>query len=88
MITYRDQGILCGVGQKMIVENILWLVCAIILTFPIRTRLIERLRTPNQKGVRTHVSHGAEQILNLVLLALSTAFLVGDTYNPFFYFRF
>ena len=88
MITFRDQGLLCGVGQKMIVENMLWLACAVILTFPIRTRLIERLRMPDANGTRKHMSYGIEQALNLTLLAMSTAFLVGDTYNPFFYFRF
>ena len=34
------------------------------------------------------MNRNAKHILTLLLLLLSVAFLVGDSYNPFLYFRF
>jgi len=68
----------------LIQANALWLALALVLCVPVAPRLRELLRA--RAGPR--LAGGAEAALNLGLLLVSTAMLVGGTYNPFLYFRF
>jgi len=64
--------------------NTLWLVMALALCAPVASAIEDWLI--RQYGVTVH--KGAEVVTNLIFLGPSIVLLVGQTYNPFIYFRF
>lgn len=68
-------------------NNLFWLVVAVLFCMPI-TQLVKRwAQTQRSEGVRAGISI-VNAIMNVMLLFVCTAMLVGDSYNPFLYFRF
>ena len=68
-------------------NNLFWLVAAVLFCMPI-TQLVKRwAQTQRSEGVRAGISI-VNAIMNVMLLFVCTAMLVGDSYNPFLYFRF
>jgi alginate O-acetyltransferase complex protein AlgI len=74
------------VGIKL-QDHLFWLMAAILFCLPIdrfiRTKLYPRLST-TQLGIMNY----SFVMVNAILLIISTALLVGKSYNPFLYFRF
>ena len=69
------------------INNLFWLVVAVLFCMPI-TQLVKRwAQTQRSEGVRAGISI-VNAIMNVMLLFVCTAMLVGDSYNPFLYFRF
>jgi alginate O-acetyltransferase complex protein AlgI len=67
-----------------ILANIYWLIFALILCTPIFNRLISYVGKMRNK----HVVQYLNISLNLTFLITSTMMLVGESYNPFIYFKF
>lgn len=68
-------------------NNLFWLVAAVMFCMPI-TQLVKRwAQAQRSEGVRAGISI-VNAIMNVMLLFVCTAMLVGDSYNPFLYFRF
>ncbi len=94
----RYLGIMFGAGENgflgiedkiLITNNILFLAVAILACTPLISKLWERiLRRAEVWKHGEWISAMGHPVVNLVLLVLSTAFLVGKSYNPFLYFRF
>lgn len=94
----RYLGILFGAGGNgffsledriFITNNLLFLGVAIIACTPLLSTIWERVRKLAES--RKHgkwITTLGQPAVNFILLFLSTAFLVGKTYNPFLYFRF
>lgn len=68
-------------------NNLFWLVVAVLFCMPI-IQLVKRwAQAQRSEGVRAGISI-VNAIMNVMLLFVCTAMLVGDSYNPFLYFRF
>ena len=68
-------------------NNLFWLIAAVLFCMPI-TQLVKCwAQTQRSEGVRAGISI-VNAIMNVMLLFVCTAMLVGDSYNPFLYFRF
>lgn len=68
-------------------NNLFWLVVAVLFCMPI-TQLVKRwAQAQRSEGVRAGILI-VNAIMNVMLLFVCTAMLVGDSYNPFLYFRF
>lgn len=68
-------------------NNLFWLIAAVLFCMPI-TQLVKRwTQEQRSEGVRAGISI-VNAIMNVMLLFVCTAMLVGDSYNPFLYFRF
>ena len=68
-------------------NNLFWLIAVVLFCMPI-TQLVKRwAQTQRSEGVRAGISI-VNAIMNVMLLFVCTAMLVGDSYNPFLYFRF
>jgi alginate O-acetyltransferase complex protein AlgI len=61
------------------------LVIAIIGSTPILKNIIEKLK---EKSKMRKVINLLEPIVIIILLLLSTAYILDNSYNPFLYFRF
>lgn len=72
-------------------NNVLFIIVAIICTVPLGKFLKEqadKLENRISKGNTDIVNRIVLPVLNILLLAVSIIFLVGDTYTPFLYFNF
>ena len=68
-------------------NNLFWLIAAVLFCMPI-TQLVKRwAQAQRSEGVRAGISI-VNAIMNVMLLFVCTAMLVGDSYIPFLYFRF
>ena len=95
---FRYLGIMFGAGRNgflsfedkiLLSNNLLFFVVAIVCCTPLISKVWERI----QKRIEGWKYSGwipalGYPMANIVLLFLSTAFLVGKSYNPFLYFRF
>jgi alginate O-acetyltransferase complex protein AlgI len=70
--------------QNTFIENIFWLILAIILCCPIYVNVQNKMKSyfVNQ------INDAVNLILNITFFIISVCLLVGSTYNPFIYFRF
>lgn len=68
-------------------NNLFWLIAAVLFCMPIPQLVKRWAQTQRSEGVRAGISI-VNAIMNVMLLFVCTAMLVGDSYNPFLYFRF
>ncbi len=77
--------------NTIFLNNIIFIIICIVAVTPLVKRLAERLRLKAKTDSRMF-SMGVYNVLNtvlpVILLILSTIALIGDSYNPFIYFRF
>ena len=67
-------------------NNIFWLIAAAVFCIPITKFVKAKVQTlPEEKQA---ICHGCAAVMNVAILFLCTALLVGQSYNPFLYFRF
>jgi len=67
-----------------VLGNIYWLIIALILCTPVYNKAMESLDQVKNK----HVIGFVHIALNISFLLISTLLLVGQSYNPFIYFKF
>ncbi len=68
-------------------ENMFWIAITLILCLPIYlilNRFTQRLIIKKNSAVPIIISN----VFHLILLLIATAMLVGNSYNPFIYYRF
>lgn len=82
----HEESLILG---TVISNNILWIVFAVIMTLPV-LRIVKyyALRYQRRHGKFVFVNEAVSSLCSLALLAVSTAVLVGNSYNPFLYFRY
>lgn len=95
---FRYLSILFGAGKNgflsledrlLLSNNVLFLVVAILACTPLMSKLWGWIRKRAESWkYGDWVPALGHPAVNLLLLFLSTAFLVGKSYNPFLYFRF
>ncbi len=77
------------VTKSAFLSNLYLIIAAAVLSMPISRLLDEEVRHIERKsGAALTVSGVIRTILCIALLAASSVMLVGQTYNPFLYFRF
>ncbi|MGN0553635.1 MAG: MBOAT family O-acyltransferase [Oscillospiraceae bacterium] len=91
-------GAMFGVGNTPLYDevtksaflgNLYLIIASLLLSMPISRLLDERLNTAERRsGGALAVIGTLRTVLCIGLLALSSVMLVGQTYNPFLYFRF
>lgn len=67
-------------------NNIFWLILALIFCVPITQLIKAKVQTLSQHSQA--ICFGITAVMNFAILFICTAFLVGQSYNPFLYFRF
>jgi alginate O-acetyltransferase complex protein AlgI len=67
----------------VLMNNVFWLILALAFCAPILPAIKRGTRRWNQAFITY-----SQSICTLVMLGLSTAMLVGESYNPFLYFKF
>jgi len=91
-------GIMFGAGKNgffsledkiFLSSNLLFMVVAIIACTPLGSNFWEKVRKfTESRSYGQWIPALGRPAFNFALLFLSTAFLVGKSYNPFLYFRF
>lgn len=98
---FGNLGKLFGVGASafsdvyagsLLYENGLLLIVAMICVTPLGHILFEKFRALTRRAVGVHTAYAVDRVIKtlivLLLLAVCTLRLVGDSYNPFIYFKF
>ncbi|MGN1000030.1 MAG: MBOAT family O-acyltransferase [Faecousia sp.] len=98
---FGNLGKLFGIGVSafsdiyagsLLYENGLLLIVAIICVTPLGHILFEKFRALARRAVGVHTAYAMDRVIKtlivLFLLAVCTLRLVGDSYNPFIYFKF
>lgn len=73
--------------QFTLINNIFWLILAVLFCLPI-VKGIKQFVCERLSAVNIMALLGFQMPLNLLILVLCTAQLVGQSYNPFLYYRF
>ncbi len=84
-----DAGLWTDDLTRTLSERMFWIVASLAACAPIRSIFATwwHGKTEHLRG-GTWLNVGLRTAVNIALLAISTALLVGSTYNPFLYFRF
>jgi alginate O-acetyltransferase complex protein AlgI len=98
---FAQLGYLFGIGvdaftsdyvSSMLKANIFLLALSLVCVTPLSHNLMEKFRALMRRVLDIHTAYGLDRVIKtvivLILLALSTVRLVGDSYNPFIYFDF
>ncbi len=72
--------------QLVVVNNLFWLIAALVFTTPVFKKLSAIAAQGTEAGKLRFVA--TSFVTSLILLVLSTISLIGQSYNPFLYFRF
>ncbi len=86
MIKTADHFWIGGEFWYYLCSNGVLLLTAMVLAMPVYPWLCKKLA--GLKGAAARLTAGTRIVLYAVLFLLTVAYLVGDTYNPFLYFRF
>ena len=68
-------------------NHLFWLIAAVLFCMPITQLVKKRIDAVQNKALRA-AGNMVTAMMNLGLLFVCTSMLVGDSYNPFLYFRF
>jgi alginate O-acetyltransferase complex protein AlgI len=71
----------------VVMNNIFWMLIALVFCMPL-VRLFQRFVAQGLGDKQVLVLRCCQVPLNFTLLLLCTAKLVGQSYNPFLYYRF
>jgi alginate O-acetyltransferase complex protein AlgI len=98
---FTNLGHLFGIGvsafssdyvTSMVVTHIYVLIAAIICVTPLSHMIMEKFREKARLALGLHSAYALDRVVKTVivvlLLAVCTVRLVGDSYNPFIYFKF
>ena len=98
---FANLGRMLGIGvtsfssvyaTNMLYQNGILLVVSLLCVTPLSHKLFELLRTRMRAAWGEQTAYSIDRLIKtlliLILLAICTVRLVGDSYNPFIYFRF
>ncbi len=76
--------------NTVIINNIFFVIVAITASMPLYRYIVQKMRSSAASGrvCITYCYNVLNIVLPVILLILSTIALVGNSYNPFIYFRF
>ena len=76
--------------NTMIINNIFFLIAAVVASTPLCRFVSGKMKNVAENGhiTVTYIYNALNVVLPIVLLFLSTIALIGNSYNPFIYFRF
>ena len=76
--------------NTMIVNNIFFLIAAVVASTPLCRFVSGKMKNVAENGhiTVTYIYNALNVVLPIVLLFLSAIALIGNSYNPFIYFRF
>lgn len=76
--------------NTVIINNIFFVIVAITASMPLYRYIVQKMRASAASGrvCITYCYNALNIVLPVILLILSTIALVGNSYNPFIYFRF
>lgn len=69
-------------------HNILFLLICIVCCFPIRKTIVKLFNNRKKQGYKNILRSYLKAFLAVTIICLSILFLVGQSFNPFLYFRF
>jgi len=71
-------------------SNVIFIVIAAIASTPLAVRLFTAIKNyfQDNRARVAFIDNVFKPVINILILVLSLAFLVGQSYNPFLYFRF
>ena len=69
-------------------SNLPLLAACIVCSLPLRKWAVKKFKERRQKGKKNVLRPYLKAVLSLSILGLSMLFLVGQSFNPFLYFRF
>ncbi len=98
---FANLGLLFGIGAQsfssayassLLYENGILLIVSLICVTPLGHILFEKFRGLTRRAVGVHTAYAVDRVIKTLivvfLLAVCTLRLVGDSYNPFIYFKF
>ena len=85
---FGNSVILDGPTMMILSQNLLVFILGIILSMPVYPWLKEKIQAESRSGLTGAATQLVSTLGYLLLLLLSTTFLVNSTFNPFLYFRF
>ena len=74
--------------EVVLINNLFWLIIALAGCLPILPMLKKRWESAPRSKTAKRIFGLLRGAASIALLALCTAFLAGQSYNPFLYFRF
>ncbi|MBQ1237462.1 MAG: MBOAT family protein, partial [Oscillospiraceae bacterium] len=74
--------------EVVLVNNLYWLILALVGCLPILPMCKKRWEGWEKPALVRRGFSAVQMLVSLALLAVCTAFLAGQSYNPFLYFRF
>ena len=85
LVGLNGNGIIDAVTRTSVLNNLFLLIAAILLSTPV----VQKIKKLGDKSVGACITvNTVGMILNVVLLIVSSLFLLSTTNNPFLYFRF
>jgi len=69
-------------------SNLLLLFACVVCSLPLRKQTVKKFKERRKKGKKNVLRPYLKGVLALSILVLSVMFLVGQSFNPFLYFRF
>ncbi|MBQ8580155.1 MAG: MBOAT family protein [Oscillospiraceae bacterium] len=98
---FANLGLLFGIGAQsfsnayagsLLYENGILLIVSLICVTPLGHYLFDKFRELTRRAVGVHTAYAVDRVIKTLivvfLLAVCTLRLVGDSYNPFIYFKF
>ena len=69
-------------------SNPVLLIACVVCSLPLRKWAVKKFRERRERGKRNVLRPYGKAVLAVLILGLSVMFLVGQSFNPFLYFRF
>lgn len=89
MFGFGNTGLIDEVSKSLLYNHIYLIIVAILLCTPIYPKITQKILELEQRKTAVVYSYRIVKILLLLsLLIISSLLLVGQTYNPFLYYRF
>ena len=76
--------------NTIIINNIFFLIVAVVAATPLCRAAVTKLKSAaaGKDILFTYIYNALNVVIPVILLFLSTIALIGNSYNPFIYFRF
>lgn len=81
---FTSNGLSTVEFSLVITNNVYWIIVSIILCTPI----VKHIKNTVNKSYKRHYVEVMQIIFNVIILITSTSAIIGESYNPFLYFRF
>lgn len=87
-VMFGSNGFISIYEMSVLGSNVILLAVGLILATPLMSFILKKISGKINEKYRYTVERIAKTVFIIAILALSTAMLAGNSYNPFLYFRF